>query len=153
MQAKSIALFLDRDGVINADVGYAHRPEHIRFMPGIFDLCRSAHAAGEKIIIITNQSGIGRGFYSEAQFHALMRWMLVEFEKQQCPITAYYFCPHVPDDGCDCRKPKPGMILRAAKEWNVDVARSRLIGDKESDMQAGKAAGIHNLLYYNDIVN
>ncbi len=142
------ALFLDRDGVINDDVGYAYLPEQIRFMPGIFDLCRAAHAAGEKIIIITNQSGIGRGLYTEEQFHALMGWMLGEFEREGCPITAYYFCPHLPDAGCACRKPKPGMIVQAAKDWNIDLATSRLIGDKETDLAAGQAAGMTNLLLY-----
>jgi len=136
------ALFLDRDGVINIDVDYAHTPEQITFMPGIFDLAREAHASGELIIIITNQSGIGRGYYTEDQFHSLMRWMLGQFERQGAPITAYYHCPHLPDDGCECRKPKPGMLLKAAKEWDIDLRASRFIGDKKSDMEAGKAAGV-----------
>lgn len=136
------ALFLDRDGVINVDVDYAHSPEQIVFMPGIFDLAREAHAKGELIIIVTNQSGIGRGFYTETQFHALMQWMLARFVQEGCPVAAYYFCPHVPDAGCECRKPKPGMILQAAKDWNIDLAHSRLIGDRPSDIEAGRAAGI-----------
>ena len=136
------ALFLDRDGVINKDIGFACLPEQIEFMPGIFDVCRAAHASGELIIIITNQSGIGRGLYSEAQFHALMEWMKERFAGEGAPITSYYFCPHLPEDGCECRKPKPGMLLRAAKEWNIDLAHSRLIGDKETDLEAGRAAGI-----------
>jgi D-glycero-D-manno-heptose 1,7-bisphosphate phosphatase len=110
------ALFLDRDGVINVDVGYAHSPEQITFVSGIFDVCRTAVAQGYQLIIITNQSGIGRGYYSEEQFHVLMQWMSKEFEKEGCPLTAYYYCPHTPADGCDCRKPKAGMILQAAKE-------------------------------------
>lgn len=141
---KTKALFLDRDGVINADVGFAHAPEQIIFLPGFFDLCRAAYASGERIIIVTNQSGIARGLYTEAQFHALMCWMMERFEKEGCPITAYYFCPHMPEAGCDCRKPKPGMILQAAREWNIDLAASRLIGDKESDLEAGRAAGVGN---------
>lgn len=136
------ALFLDRDGVINVDVEYAHLPEQIVFMPHIFEIARAAHAAGELIIIVTNQSGIGRGYYSEAQFHSLMQWMLARFEQEACPITAYYFCPHVPDAGCDCRKPKPGMILHAAEEWGIDIKNSRLLGDKQSDLDAGTAAGV-----------
>ncbi len=139
------ALFLDRDGVVNVDVGYAHRIRQIEFMPNIFDVCRVAHAAGEKIIIITNQSGIGRGYYSEADFHVLMAWMKEKFAAEGCPLTAYYFCPHTPEDGCNCRKPKPAMILQAAKDWSIDLAASRLIGDKESDLEAGRAAGILNV--------
>ena len=139
------ALFLDRDGVVNVDVGYAHRPEQIEFMPNIFDIARAAHAAGDLIIIITNQSGIGRGLYSEADFHALMTWMCERFATEDAPITAYYFCPHRPEDGCACRKPRPAMILQAAKDWNIDLAHSRLIGDKESDMEAGRAAGVAEL--------
>ncbi len=136
------ALFLDRDGVINVDVGYAHLPEQITFMTGIFDVCRAAHSQGYKIIVITNQSGIGRGYYSEEQFHALMVWMSAQFEKELCPITAYYYCPHTPDDGCECRKPKAGMILQAAKDYALNVSLSMLIGDKKSDIEAGKAAGV-----------
>lgn len=136
------ALFLDRDGVINVDVNYAHTPEQITFMPGIFERCRKAIADGYKLIIVTNQSGIGRGYYTEAQFHALMQWMLAQFEKENCPITAYYFCPHLPDAGCACRKPQPGMILQAVKDWDIDLAASELIGDKESDLEAGRAAGV-----------
>ncbi|MDX2072760.1 MAG: HAD family hydrolase [Alphaproteobacteria bacterium] len=136
------ALFLDRDGVVNVEIDYAYLPAQITFMPGIFELCRRAHAAGEKIIIVTNQSGIGRGFYSEADFHALMAWMKEKFTEEGAPLTAYYFCPHLPEDGCACRKPKPGMIVQAAKDWNIDLGNSRLLGDKQSDIEAGTAAGI-----------
>jgi D-glycero-D-manno-heptose 1,7-bisphosphate phosphatase len=141
------ALFLDRDGVINTDVGYAHRIDQITFMPGIFDLCRAAHAAGERIIVITNQSGIGRGYFSESDVRVLMEWMVQRFEAEGCPLTAYYYCPHTPDDACECRKPKPGMLLRAAKEWDIDLAASRFIGDKETDMEAGRAAGVGSCSY------
>jgi len=139
---KRKALFLDRDGVINEDVGYAYLPEQINFMPGIFEIARRAHHNNELIIIVTNQSGIGRGFYSELQFHDVMEWMLTRFADEGAPITAYYYCPHRPEEGCACRKPKPGMMLKAAEEWNVDLSQSRLIGDKETDIQAGRAAGI-----------
>ncbi len=143
------ALFLDRDGVINIDVGHAHLPEQIEFIPGIFDFCRQAHAAGYKIIIVTNQSGIARGLYGKPEFHALMSWMAARFAQENCAWTAYYFCPHHPDFGnaryrkiCDCRKPRPGMILQAAKEWNINLSASLLIGDKDTDIEAGKAAGV-----------
>ena len=145
------ALFLDRDGVVNKDVGYAHRVDQIEFMPGIFELCRAAHAAGELIIIVTNQSGIGRGYYSEADFHALMQWMCERFTEEGASITAYYFCPHLPEDACHCRKPQPGMILQAAREWNIDLAHSRLIGDKESDLEAGRAVGLGKCISNNTL--
>lgn len=146
------AIFLDRDGVINIDTNYAHLPEHITFVDGIFDFCRAAKAKGYILIIITNQAGIGRGYYTEAQFHTLMQWMLARFEKEDCPITAYYFCPHHPEHGqgdykqvCECRKPKPGMILKAAKEHDIDLGQSMLIGDNQTDIEAGKAVGIGEL--------
>lgn len=148
---KQKALFLDRDGVVNVDVDYAHRIDQIEFMSGIFDVCRAAYMAGEKIIIVTNQSGIGRGYFTQEQFHALMQWMMVRFEKEGCPLTAYYFCPHLPEDNCSCRKPKPGMILQAAKDWDIELAASRLIGDKENDLAAGRAAGIDKCMFFNSL--
>lgn len=150
--AKHKALFLDRDGVINIDTGHTHRIEDITYIHGIFDFCKRAHEANYKIIIITNQSGIARGLYGKPEFHHLMRIMAERFKEENCPWTAYYFCPHHPDFGnaryrqhCDCRKPKPGMILQAASEWNIDLAQSILVGDKESDIEAGKAAGVGRL--------
>ena len=143
---KHKALFLDRDGVIHKDVDYAHTPAQIEFFPEIFDIARAAHAAGEKIIIVTNQSGIARGYFSEEQFHVLMRWMLARFAQEGAPVTAYYYCPHLPNAGCECRKPKPGMIVQAAKDWDIDLAHSRLIGDKETDLEAGRAAGIVDVI-------
>ena len=142
------ALFLDRDGVINRDVDFAHLPEQIEFMPGIFEQCRKASAEGFLLIVVTNQSGIGRGLYSEAQFHELMRWMMAQFKKESCPLTAYYFCPHLPEAGCDCRKPKPGMIFQAAREHHIDLAGSVLIGDRQSDVEAGNAAGVGDVRLY-----
>lgn len=143
------ALFLDRDGVINVDVDYAHRPDQIVFMDGIFELCRAAHARGYLLIVITNQSGIGRGLYSEEDFHALMQWMQERFKAEGAPLTAYYFCPHHAEHGlgdykqaCECRKPKPGMLLQAQREWNIDMAASIFIGDRQTDMEAAKAAGV-----------
>lgn len=146
------ALFLDRDGVINADTGHTHKIEDIHYISGIFDFCRSAIEKNYIIIIITNQSGIARGLYGKPEFHDFMRHMAMRFKEEGCPLTAYYFCPHHPDFGnaryrqrCDCRKPKPGMILQAAKEWKIDLAQSLLVGDKESDIEAGKAAGVGRL--------
>lgn len=123
------ALFLDRDGVINTDHGYVYRPEHFEFMPGIFDLCREARAQGYLLFVITNQAGIGRGLYTEDDFHALTRWMRGEFEREGCPIDEVYFCPVHPQHGLgeyrresSRRKPNPGMILDAKEAFDVDLA-------------------------------
>lgn len=149
---KDRALFLDRDGVINVDAGYVHLPEQVIFLDGIFDLCRAARAKDYRIIIITNQAGIGRGLYTEAQFHDLMHWMGGRFKAEGAAWDAYYFCPHHPEHGigvyrivCECRKPKPGMLLRAQSEWAIDMANSIFIGDKPHDMEAGHAAGVGKL--------
>lgn len=152
------ALFLDRDGVINVDTGYAHQPEQIVFIDGIFDFCRKAVALDYLLIVVTNQSGVARGMFSKNEVHDLMRWMQERFVKEQCPWTAYYFCPHHPDIGnprykrdCDCRKPKPGMIAQAAKDWNIDLASSILIGDSERDIEAAKAAGVGKWVLFDGV--
>jgi D-glycero-D-manno-heptose 1,7-bisphosphate phosphatase len=143
------ALFLDRDGVINIDHGYVYLPEQTEWVPGIFELCRSAQGLGYDLIVITNQAGIARGYYDEAQFEAYTRWLHGQFANRGLPILATYHCPHHPTEGigelrrqCDCRKPEPGMILRASRELDVDLATSAFVGDKPSDMAAGRAAGV-----------
>lgn len=136
------AFFLDRDGIINTDVGYAYLQDQIKFTEGIFKLCRKMHELGYLLIIVTNQSGIGRGLYTEKDFHNLMEWMQKVFEREKCPLTAYYFCPHLPTDKCRCRKPKIGMLKKAKKDWKIDMRCSVMIGDKETDMQAARAAGV-----------
>ena len=143
------ALFLDRDGVINEDRRYVHRIEDFRFIDGIFDICRAASDAGMAIIVVTNQAGIGRGFYTEPQFHILTEWMNARFADQGVTIDQVYHCPHHPVGGtgvykvdCLCRKPNPGMILRAREEHGICLRDSVLVGDKESDIVAAKAAGV-----------
>ncbi|GLX79879.1 D,D-heptose 1,7-bisphosphate phosphatase [Thalassotalea insulae] len=145
------ALFLDRDGIINIDHGYVYQQETFEFVDGIFELCADAIAKGYLLIVITNQSGIGRGRYSEQDFLALTHWMKKQFRAKNCVITDVYFCPHHPTKGkgeylqaCQCRKPEPGMILKASNEHKIDLKQSIFIGDKISDMQAAQAAGIHN---------
>ena len=147
------ALFLDRDGVVHRERGYISKPEQIEFLPGIFDLCRIAQAAGHKIIIITNQSGIARELYSEADFHALMRWISEQFAKEHVHLDGYYYCPHHPQHGvgqyrrdCPDRKPQPGMLLKAARQHRIDLGRSLLVGDRCSDIEAGATAGVGKLL-------
>ncbi len=143
------ALFLDRDGVINQDRGYVHRIEDFRFIDGIFDLGRRAGSLGYTLHVVTNQSGIGRGLYSEADFAILSAWMQARFAAEDAPIEAVHFCPNHPEHGNGAyriasprRKPAPGMMTDAAKTHGLDLSRSAMIGDKASDMQAADAAGV-----------
>ena len=141
------AIFLDRDGVINEDFGYVHRIENFHFMPGVFEALRHFKALGYKLILITNQSGIGRGYYSEEDFQKLTNWMQERLEKEGVRLDAIYYCPHHPQQGCDCRKPEPGMITQAAKEHGIDLTNSWMIGDKPSDIEAANRAGVgHTIL-------
>lgn len=143
------ALFLDRDGVINVEKNYVHRIEDFEFLDGIFDLCRAAAERNMPIVVVTNQAGIGRGYYSETQFLMLTDWMRARFEEMRAPVAAVYFCPSHPEHGVGeyrkesfDRKPNPGMFLRARDELGLDLGRSILIGDKASDIAAAKAAGV-----------
>jgi D-glycero-D-manno-heptose 1,7-bisphosphate phosphatase len=146
---KSRALFLDRDGVVNEEVGYLHRPEEVRWVTGIVPLCRTAQALGYKLVVVTNQSGIARGLYSEAQFQSQMNWMRSELTQQGVTLDAVYHCPYHPEHGVgeykrehEDRKPGPGMLLRAARDHNLDLVRSILVGDRCSDLAAAHAAGL-----------
>jgi len=148
------ALFLDRDGVINVDHGYVHRIEQITFLPGIFDLARFAVCDLRwPVIVTTNQAGIGRGLFDEAQFQALMAWICERFKAESAPITRIYHCPYHPEHGIGSyrldhpwRKPKPGMILQAARDLDLAPGESALVGDKMSDIEAGAAAGVGMLI-------
>jgi D-glycero-D-manno-heptose 1,7-bisphosphate phosphatase len=154
-QNRSRALFLDRDGVINVNHGYVHTVNNFEFIDGIFNLARTAYTNGFKIVVITNQSGIGRGLYSEQQFDQLTSWMCKEFLNAGAPIEKVYFSPYHPTEGLGkykkddfSRKPNPGMILQAQHELDLNLSDSILIGDKDSDIQAGMAAGIGlNILF------
>ncbi|MFO8154461.1 MAG: D-glycero-beta-D-manno-heptose 1,7-bisphosphate 7-phosphatase [Pseudomonadota bacterium] len=143
------AAFLDRDGVVNRDIGYLHRPEDVEFIRGIFEVVAGLRARGYRPVVVTNQSGIARGFYTEGDFNALMDWMRARFAEAGAPLDAVYYCPHHPEDGeppyrrnCECRKPAPGMLQQAARELDLDLSRSLLIGDSERDIEAGRAAGV-----------
>ena len=138
------ALFLDRDGVINVEKEYLYRQEEVQFIEGIFDVCRYFHAKGFVIIIVTNQSGIARGMYTNEDFHTLMTWMQARFEKEGAPITHVYYCPHHPDFSlpCACRKPASGMFIEAQKTYDIDMAASIMIGDAERDITAALNAGV-----------
>jgi len=139
------ALFLDRDGVINVDHGYVHRIEDFAFVPGIFELARFAvHELRWLLVVVTNQSGIARGLYDEAAYDVLNAWMCARFVEENAPLAAAYHTPHFgehPD-----RKPKPGLILRAAADLDLGLPACALVGDKMSDIEAGRAAGVELLI-------
>ena len=157
-------LFLDRDGVVNVDEGYVHRPDQIDFVPGIFDLGRAAMRLNLPIMIITNQAGIARDLYTPAQFHDLMAWMLAQFAREGvaiCPCRAQPVVsarPDVPPDGRPLlaewvrdswwRKPGAGMLRRAAQIVGVDPARSVMIGDRDGDIEAGREAGVRATIQF-----
>ena len=148
------ALFLDRDGVINVDHGYVCSPERTEFLDGIFELVAAANRRGLAVVVATNQAGIARGYYTEQDFHAYMDWVREQFRLHGARLDAVYHCPHHPTAGlgayllaCACRKPAPGMLLAARRELELDMGASLLIGDKPSDIEAGRAAGVgRNLL-------
>lgn len=153
IMARAPALFLDRDGIINVEKNYVHRVDDFEFVDGIFELCRVASLIEMKLVVVTNQAGIGRGYYSEEQFHILMNWVRGEFAKQSIVLDAVYFCPYHPEHGIGLykqdsfeRKPKPGMLLRARDELGLDMAASVMIGDRMSDIAAAKAAGVGTAL-------
>jgi D-glycero-D-manno-heptose 1,7-bisphosphate phosphatase len=154
MSAARKALFLDRDGVINVEKNYVYRIEDFEFMTGIFELCAQAQALDYRLVIITNQAGIARGYYSEADYQRLTDWMLEQFRARGIGIDRVYHCPYHPTAGAGDyrrdsfhRKPNPGMILDARDALGLDLSRSVLVGDKASDIEAGTAAGVgHNLL-------
>ncbi len=146
---KSKALFLDRDGVINIDHGYVFQKEKFDFVDGIFELCKDAQDLGYLLVVVTNQAGIARGFYSEEEFLELTKWMEGEFKKRGIKITKTFYCPYHVDakiekyrqDSFD-RKPNPGMILKAIKEFNIDPQKSIMIGDRGGDIKAAKVANV-----------
>lgn len=138
------ALFLDRDGVVNIEKNYLYKIEEFEFCDGIFEVCKYFQDRGYIIVIVTNQSGIARGYYSEDDFQRLTSFMIEKFKQNGIEISSVKYCPHHPDFSgyCECRKPSSGMILDATKEFNIDLASSILIGDKISDIEAGKSAGV-----------
>jgi len=146
---KRKALFLDRDGVINVETCYVHSREAFHFQDGIFELCRAAQVRGYILVVVTNQAGIARGYYTESEFLELTEWMVQEFAGQQIQIARVYYCPYHPIHGIGeykrdspDRKPNPGMLLRAQADLDLDLASSILIGDSPSDVRAGNRAGI-----------
>ena len=139
-------IFLDRDGVINKEINYLYKVSDFEFINGIFKACHHFHKLGFKIIIISNQSGISRGFYSLDDYIKINRWMLDQFKLHGIKILDSFYCPHTPNFDCDCRKPKPGMLFDVDKIYSIDFNNSWMIGDKETDIQAANASGINNTI-------
>ena len=147
-------VFFDRDGVLNVDIGYLWRKEDFVWMGGAVETIRGFNERGWRVVVVTNQSGIARGYYQEADVLALHQWMNDELARRGAHIDAFYYCPHYPQASrpeyamvCDCRKPQPGMILRGLTDWQAEPAGCILIGDKEFDVQAATAAGIKGYLF------
>jgi D-glycero-D-manno-heptose 1,7-bisphosphate phosphatase len=146
------ALFLDRDGVVNEEVGYLHRAEEVRFVEGIFSLCRTAAGLGYRLIVVTNQAGIARGYYTEEDFEALTEFMRGELRGEGIALDAVYCCPFHPEHGVgkykrehEDRKPGTGMLRRGVREFGVELSESVMVGDRCSDVGAANAAGLRQM--------
>jgi len=139
-------VFLDRDGVINVEKNYLYKIEEFEFIDGVFESLKYLQTLGYKLVIITNQSGISRGYYTKEQYEELTFWIKEQFEKNDIQITEIFCCPHGPKDNCNCRKPKIGMIEKAADILDIDFENSWIVGDKDSDIQTGLNANISNTI-------
>ncbi len=140
--------------MLNYDKGYLYRPEDLEWMPGAIEAVKSLNDRGYRVFVVTNQSGVARGYYSEDDVARLHAWMNAELAKHGARVDKFYYCPHYSEGkiekyvtACQCRKPLPGLILAAFAEWEIDKSQSFLVGDKESDLAAAAAAGIPGLLF------
>lgn len=142
------AIFLDRDGTLNIDHGYVHEIDQFQFIDGSIDTLKKLKEMGYLLVLVTNQSGIARGYFTEQQFLQLTEWMDWSLADRGVDLDGIYYCPHHPEgigefkENCDCRKPKPGMLLQAIKELNIDPTCSVMVGDKVDDIKAGISAGV-----------
>ena len=148
------AVFFDRDGVLNQDRGYVHRREEFEWLEGAKAAVKELNDRGYLVFVVTNQAGVAYGYYDEDAVESLHRWMAEDLAADGAHIDGFYYCPHHPAGKhpayaivCECRKPKPGLLLAAMRDWNIDSGRSLLIGDKESDTKAAEAAGVRALLW------
>lgn len=139
--AENRAIFLDRDGTINRDTGYTHKIRDWLWLDGALTGLKIFAQSGWLLVVVSNQSGIGRGFYDMQAVEELQFWLERQLTTNGIAIADWEYCPHLPDAGCFCRKPAPGMLLKAATKLNIDLSRSWMLGDKISDIQAGIAAG------------
>lgn len=150
-------IFFDRDGVLNHDHGYTHRIEDFQWMPEAIEAIKLFNDRGWLVIVVTNQAGIARGFYDDAAVERLHAWMQAQLRSYGAHVDAFYYCPHHPEGtvtslavACECRKPEPGMLLRALNEWPIDLDHTYLIGDKSSDVEAAERAGVKGILFEGD---
>lgn len=159
MKQRKPAVFFDRDGVLNRDHGYTYRQQDFQWMPGAIETIRYFNELGYYVFVVTNQSGVARGYYTEQDIAILHDFMNRELMQKGGHIDGFYYCPHHPQGKvekynmiCNCRKPAAGMLIQALEEWNVDVEKSLLIGDKISDLQAAEAVGIKGYLFADENV-
>jgi len=145
------AIFLDRDNTLNYDEGYTYKIEQLKFLPGAIEGLKKL--SRYKLFIVTDQSGIGRGYYSEEDFHKFMDNMIEVLKDNGIKIEKYYYCPHKPEDKCDCRKPSIKFIKEAEKEYKLDLKNSYVVGDKEKDVELGKKAGCKTIWIGKDAKN
>lgn len=142
------ALFLDRDGILNVDHGYIGNPDEIEFIPGVVNFLKKVTRLGFLLVIVTNQSGIARGYFSEVEYGLVESRLVDLFSDEGVVFSGIYHCPHHPDGigdlaiFCDCRKPAPGLIIRASRDLDIDLSRSVMIGDKRTDIEAAISAGV-----------
>ena len=142
---KNKAILLDRDGVVTEDLGYVHKIEDFEFTPGVLRALKKLSRTDYKIIIVTNQSGISRGLFTEKDLKTLHRWMLGRFKKEKIRIDKIYYCPHTDKDNCLCRKPKIGMLKEAVRDFGVNLSKSWIVGDSEKEVQMGKEANLRTI--------
>lgn len=146
---KNKVVFLDRDGTINYDYGYVHEKSKLKFLPGVIEGLKKLKENNYELIIITNQSGIGRGYFTDDEFQKFNSYMLDELKKNNIDIKDVYYCPHIDEDDCECRKPKLKLFYDAIEKHNVDLENSYVIGDKERDLSISKKTPITGILIYN----
>jgi len=140
------AVFLDRDGTVNEDLGYICNPNDVRLLRGSAEAIRSLNQAGWLVVLVSNQSGIGRGLFDEAALTSIQERLNHELAQTGAHIDATFYCPHAPGDNCRCRKPNPGLLKRAASDFGIDLCRSWMVGDKVADVEAGRRAGCRTAL-------
>jgi D,D-heptose 1,7-bisphosphate phosphatase len=150
---KNIAVFLDRDGTINEEVGYLDSLDKFKIIPCAYEAIRLINESGMKVVVISNQAGVARGLFTEDFVKITHEHLLATLRQKKAHIDNFYYCPHHPTEGiepyrqnCNCRKPAPGMLLRAAQDLNIDLTRSYLVGDRFNDMEAGKKIGVRGVL-------
>jgi len=145
-RASRRAIFLDRDGTITIDTGYPADPDEVELLPGAADALRTLRERGWAVVLVSNQSGVGRGLITPEQAEAVHGQLVVALREAGVELDGAYYCPHAPDDDCECRKPRSGLLRRAASELGLDLAGSVMVGDRQSDVEAGRDAGCTTVL-------